>query len=453
MSKNTLLVFCLMAFNLSVFSTLQAQDTLLKAQYVSLRYDLIKDEQVPLTPADYSFWKSQIGEAKQIFSTEFDISFTAEDSIETYRTLQENTQNFANDFKDTSLLFQNGGERMTMNALMSANYLDKPIGSIITFINDNELYVNKIVGKNQVADSVRARHILIQGKTAKEVDKILSDIKSNKLTWEKANKLYNSESYGLEHGGDLGYLTQGRMVESFDNLCFKIAVIGEYYRVETQFGQHIVQVMDRKSNGNSHSILAYFFHSPIILSKETIKQVGDKAQSLIGESKNIDELEKRLKKAGIAFESTLVYGLESESVANWISNAKDGEITRKPIRTHDFFKRKDKLVIMGARIAKGNAISDEYVLEKFGIEMRRMKKAAQLQNDLKVHKTLESIASKYDVEIRDIYLPYKGEMFGVDEMVSSVSIQHELFKSPAKKLTEPIFGYNGVYVAYVYWKK
>jgi peptidyl-prolyl cis-trans isomerase D len=446
---------CLMFLGLSTsFTILFAQDTLLKARYISLPFGLISDEQVALTPADYAIWKSEIGELKQVYFTSFDIDFTANDSLATYQLLKRNTQNFANNFHDTTLLFQNGGKRITLNPKISAPYINKPIGSSFTFINDNELYVSKIIAKKQIADSVHARHILFTGMSVDKVEKILTDLKNNNITWEKANKSYSKDYVAAERGGDLGYFTQGMMVESFDKLCFDVAIVGEYYRVKTQFGEHIVQIIDKKFSDNASSLQTISYISPLILGKKTLKSIETKAQKRIGKSKNIDELEKKLRKEGIELEEFTPFQLQlSGEIAEWIKTAKNGDITTKAIKIHDDLTKRDKIMILGLKISNGSAISDEELTRQYGYYMLRKKKAELLFQSLKEYKSLEGIASKYNVEIKDIFLPFTEQLSSSDEMISDASLQNKLFNYEVNKLTEPIIGYNGYYIAYIFWKK
>jgi len=52
-------------------------------------------------------------------------------------------------------------------------------------------------------------------------------------------------------GGDLGYFTKGKMVKEFEDYAFKDGVEGKISDpIKTQFGYHIIKVVDRKEKKN-----------------------------------------------------------------------------------------------------------------------------------------------------------------------------------------------------------
>jgi peptidyl-prolyl cis-trans isomerase C len=108
--------------------------------------------------------------------------------------------------------------------------------------------------KFRTPESVHARHILV-AKTAGE------DEKSKKAKREKAENLRkqivagsdfaevakaNSDCPSKNQGGDLGTFSKGQMVKPFENAAFsqKKGEIGPV--VETDFGYHIIEVLDRQ---------------------------------------------------------------------------------------------------------------------------------------------------------------------------------------------------------------
>lgn len=63
-------------------------------------------------------------------------------------------------------------------------------------------------------------------------------------------KQYSEDPGSAQNGGDLGYVQQGLFVEEFDNAIFKDLKVGELTSkpVETQFGYHIIQKTDERTN-------------------------------------------------------------------------------------------------------------------------------------------------------------------------------------------------------------
>ncbi len=57
---------------------------------------------------------------------------------------------------------------------------------------------------------------------------------------------YSDDSTSAANGGDLGYISEGQMVEEFDKALFALDVGEVSGIVETQYGFHIIKVYDRQ---------------------------------------------------------------------------------------------------------------------------------------------------------------------------------------------------------------
>ena len=103
-------------------------------------------------------------------------------------------------------------------------------------------------------ETVRASHILIKiGKDAIEFEKNearkkLEKIRDRALKGEDFSELAKkfSEGPSAEKGGELGFFQRGQMVKPFEEAAFALKP-GEISNiVETQFGFHIIKVLDKK---------------------------------------------------------------------------------------------------------------------------------------------------------------------------------------------------------------
>lgn len=89
---------------------------------------------------------------------------------------------------------------------------------------------------------VHARHILV--KTENEAFEILFDLKQGKDFEEIAKE--KSLCPSGKKGGDLGWFGRGQMVKEFENAAFELKK-GEFSKpVKTQFGFHIIEVIEVK---------------------------------------------------------------------------------------------------------------------------------------------------------------------------------------------------------------
>lgn len=96
---------------------------------------------------------------------------------------------------------------------------------------------------NNEVTQVRAEHILV--KTQQEAQNIKTDIENNKITFEEAARKY-SLCPSKAQGGDLGYFGRGMMVKEFENASFEGEKGVVSNPVQTQFGWHLIKVLDKK---------------------------------------------------------------------------------------------------------------------------------------------------------------------------------------------------------------
>jgi peptidyl-prolyl cis-trans isomerase C len=96
-----------------------------------------------------------------------------------------------------------------------------------------------------------ARHILISGdgdESKAKAEKLLADIKGG-ANFEVLAKEHSQDPGSGAKGGDLGFFAEGRMVPEFD-AALKAMAPGEVSApVKTQFGWHLIQLVERKAAG------------------------------------------------------------------------------------------------------------------------------------------------------------------------------------------------------------
>lgn len=137
--------------------------------------------------------------------------------------------------------FQQKMDLMTESVLQQA-YVDK---TIMTPIPEAELkarYDKEVAAMPQETE-IHAEHILVKSK--KEADDIIAQLNKG-ANFEKLAKEKSIDGTA-SLGGDLGYFTQGQMVDAFDKAAFALKK-GEYTKqpVQTQFGWHIIKVLDTR---------------------------------------------------------------------------------------------------------------------------------------------------------------------------------------------------------------
>ena len=92
-------------------------------------------------------------------------------------------------------------------------------------------------------NEVKAEHILVA--TQKEAAGLKQKIENKEISFEEAAKKYSKCPSGAQ-GGDLGYFKRGVMVKPFEEAAFNANVNEVSQPVQTQFGWHLIKVVDKK---------------------------------------------------------------------------------------------------------------------------------------------------------------------------------------------------------------
>lgn len=108
---------------------------------------------------------------------------------------------------------------------------------------DTKNYYEKHKDEFVANSQIRASHILV--KSEDEAKKILEELKKGG-NFAKLAKAKSTDPGSAKNGGDLGLFSKGQMVPEFENAAFS-AKAGELTGpVKTQFGYHIIKVLEKK---------------------------------------------------------------------------------------------------------------------------------------------------------------------------------------------------------------
>jgi peptidyl-prolyl cis-trans isomerase D len=114
-----------------------------------------------------------------------------------------------------------------------------------------ETYYKDNLQQYQTPEQVRASHILLktEGKDAaavqKQAEEILKQVKSG-ADFAALAKKHSEDDGSKANGGDLDYFGRGRMVPEFENAAFSMQPGQVSDLVKTQYGFHIIKVVDKK---------------------------------------------------------------------------------------------------------------------------------------------------------------------------------------------------------------
>lgn len=444
--------------------------------YVAVPYNEISDSSIKVTDADINAY---VAKHKELFKQEDGrqisyISFSqlpsAADSIAQRKILEDLKVEFAADTNTKAFVARNA-------SLVDYDdtYLPKskiPTSAIDTIINNgagnvygpyhdqNAFILAKYIGSKQLPDSVKARHILIAEKdpqsgavirddaAAKSLaDSILAAIKAGADFGALAAK-YSSDGSAAT-GGDLGTFGYGQMVPEFNDFSFNKAV-GSMDVVKTQFGYHIINIINQKDFKPAYKIA--FIAREITPSDATINDAS-LAATKASAQKNSKELSDYAAKNGLSLiqvPTTLQkndYAIgnirDARPVVKWAFESKQGDVS-EPFNVGNQFliatvNKIDKEGVQDAATARSGA----------EVIIRNEKKAEMIKSKLGKNPTLEAAAAAYNKQV--LMVGADSTLTMAAQIVAGLGVEPKLQgaafnKENLNKVSAPFAGTSGVYV-------
>lgn len=451
------------------------------ASVLSVPYSSISDEGYKITDEEISkYIKENPNKFKQEASRTldivvFDIIPTSADSLERKNKLLKLRDEYlaiTDKSKDTAFIERNSIQRENVT-FYSKNDVESsgrnsellfgaPIGTTTDIYIANSSYVfTKIIDRKIAPDSVRAAHILLSlgsrsdaeiAAANKKADSLIQILAAGKANFgDLANQNSIDEGSKIK-GGDLGYFTRNQMVKEFnDQVFFKNMGVGQLAKVETQFGLHIILMLDARNP----QILTKFadFVEPIRPSKETDSKAYSAATAFFQKNDTPEKFnaaaknQQLIKNAIITTNSNAIQNLEgARSVVRWAFDDKEGKVNNIK-----FFDLSDRFVV-----AKINKVSEkgiakvEDVREEVTPILINKKKAETIVEQIKKAETgktdLNSIAASLkDATVDDsIRLNYSS---GFTKFGNEPKLAGAVFGVKEGKISKPIIGNEGVYLA------
>ncbi|MFB0527478.1 MAG: peptidylprolyl isomerase [bacterium] len=140
--------------------------------------------------------------------------------------------------------------------LMIIKLIDQEVKAKVVPPTDSEIedFYKQNESEMVEPEQVRVRHILIKvdentdkKKALGRIREILKEVKKGETSFAELAKKY-SEGPAAPRGGDLGFFIRGQMVPKFEEAAFALNV-GEISNVvETEYGYHIIQCIEKKAS-------------------------------------------------------------------------------------------------------------------------------------------------------------------------------------------------------------
>ncbi len=344
------------------------------------------------------------------------------------------------------------------------------IGQVVgPYYSGENIFVSKVIGFTPA--KLSARHILIAADKSKDAKQIAI----KKKTADSLLKLINKDNFASfvekfsedpgskTSGGKYENFLEGEMVKEFSDFC-ATQPIGKIGVVKTDFGFHIIEVLDRSADKLP---LLVSVSQPFKASEATISNKESEVIQILYKldrqiSKESDPIKKvalfdtivtKAKKfprpIQIEDNSPKVYGFTSSLAADKIlelaygPNVEVGTLTSYPI------KDKDKYVIAMVSSIKEKG---EPKFEDVKVQMERdlidEKKAERLINQMTKVKSLEKLAKVGNTAVMSAEVTFGSPQ--INNAGFEPEIVGALFSAiKDKKRTLPLKGKNGVYVILV----
>ena len=327
--------------------------------YITVPFSSIDDSLVNISSKDIKKYYNKNKEKKYKQELSRDVDYvvfsvvpTLEDDNETKNSIENLKNDFANyeDYQtivrrntdNTRAIFSFQNEDALNNDSAFATLVSQEKGSVIGpyKINTSTYRITKLVDVQRRPDSVQARHILITPTATKSMDSVKVVINNLKKRIESGQDFgfiaqnFSDDQTSAIKGGELGWFAEGQMVDLFNEVCFT-SDIDELNIIETQFGVHLVQVMDKSKSIKKYKVA--YIDRAVTPSTETYNNYYTEAAQFVSQVvtdnnpfDSIVEKENLVKRSDVNVlpSKEFITGLaNSRSIVKWMNKAEVGEVS------------------------------------------------------------------------------------------------------------------------------
>ena len=326
--------------------------------------------------------------------------------------------------------------------------------------------VVKLVDRKTVADSVKARHILIPFAGATRADasvtrnpqeaKVLADslfayLEGNPSAFESVSEAFSSDVVAKEKGGDLGYFSRGSMAKPFENFCF-FRKNGSMGVVPTQFGWHVIQVTDQKGANDVYKIGQII--REILPSDETIQTLYNQASGYAAEAQTAEDYRALATEKGFFLRPARNLGRFEEVVSGlgtarrvvrwaWDDDREEGNIGLLENDGNGYV-----VVVLTDKLEEGTSSFEMVQAQCLEAAKKDAKKALvleRLENASAGAATIEAVATAAGKEVRT--LSFRISQFNISGVGNEAKVVGTICGLEPGTLSPVILGENGAFVA------
>lgn len=434
------------------------------------RYASVADTTIAVSDSEVKkYYNANLKKYEQEPSRDIEfVTFTVEPSEEDIAKVREWAERIKGEFEtaENDTLFVNRESDVRFNAMWTEKgSLPLSIDSIMFGAQKGYVHgpyreakafkLAKLIGVKMSPDSVKARHILITpntygGKAKNTADSIYDLVKNRKADFAELAKSISEDPGSGALGGDLGWFTEGQMVPTFNDACFD-GKKGDIALVQSQFGFHIIEVLDQKGKSEKRAVAV--IQRAIEPSSKTYQMVYGKADDFARSVKSAESFEEKVVELGLnkrmapnlKENDRVIAGLEQpREIIRWAFTAEQGEVSKVQELGNTFV-----VSVLTAIREKGHTpISD--IREELEAEVRKEKKAEQFIKEFNEAgaSDIQALADKMNlpVEVKENVSFSSSSLPGMGRELEVIGAASVLAPNT---LSAPIKGQQGVFVVVV----
>lgn len=449
----------------------EAKKNKVNFDFIVKRFTSIPDSTVEVKDSEIkAYYNDHLDNYKQEATRDveyvvFDIKPSEEDDKMAEEWITQARTEFSDPATDAVQYVNMNSESNYIDRNLKAEQLSSTLQEFVKDANVNDVYgpykendtykLSRLISIAQIPDSVKARHILINGNTP-ERDEAIADSLMNVIqrggNFAELARQYSKDPGSGINGGDLGWFTEGRMVKPFNDACFN-GKKGDVVKVKTQFGVHIINIQDKGRPVTKYNVAT--LERKVSYSSKTNQMVYARAAKFAAMNNTQEKFntaiqeENLVKRFGRSLKANdrNVGALESpREMVRWAFGASVGEMS--PI-----FEFGDAYVVAVLTNAREEGYTPVNVVKsQIERKLRNDKKAEQLIAEINSKKatssSMSALAQELDVEVQNAtdidFAAYQVPGAGYEPALVGLATT-----AKQGEISAPVAGNNGVFVVKV----
>jgi peptidyl-prolyl cis-trans isomerase D len=441
--------------------------------FVNIPYSTISDSAVKVTDGDI---EDYINARKEEFQQEESrgiayVAFNAAPSPADSAAVRDQLMNVRAEFDSTtdyqSFLARNGSETPFHDAYITKSSLQVPNADTIRQLADGRIFgpyqdggtyvLAKMIGKRNMPDSVRVRHILISsqnGAVPDSVSKRRIDSAVNAINggadFKTLAALVSEDPGSKDKGGEYWFsaVQFADLAKAFAEVAF-YGNVGDKKTVKSEFGWHYMEVLEQKNIQPAYKV-AYLSKS-VLPSTETENRASGMANQFAGQSRNQKAFDDNVAKSNGTMQKILVGDIKptqmdvpglgaNRQLVRWIYEADLGDVS-EPYVVGDQY-----VVAVVTEVNKEGLMTAKKARPLVENLVRNRKKAEQIKQKLGKPATLDAAATAGAQTVQNID-SVSFTSYSIPNVGQEMKLIGAIFnKAWQNKVSEPIAGNGGVFV-------